>query len=99
MLAIPEGGGVEAFLVQAPRAVAVQRQFLASVDHRLVALVELVLGLAQLADMVVQLAHQQPAHRQGEGHPAEGGGEQRRRQPGQVAERRDAQHRSVDQVG
>ncbi|MNM74417.1 hypothetical protein D3C81_861780 [compost metagenome] len=99
VLAVPEGSGIEAFLVQPPRAVAVERQLLASVDHRLVALVELVLGLAQLPDVVVQPAHQQPAHRQGEAHPAEGGGKQRRRQPGQVAERGDTQHRAVDQVG
>ena len=98
MLAVALGGDVEGFFVQTARAVAVEGQLFAPVNHALIALIELVFRLTQRADVGVEFAHQQPAHAEGERHPAQRGDEQRRRQPGQVTERRDAEHRAVDQV-
>ena len=58
----------------------------------------MVLGLAQQADVLVDLADEEPAHQQGQPQPAGGDAEQRWRQPGQVGEGGDAEDQAVGQL-
>ncbi|MDT4867795.1 hypothetical protein FQZ97_1027250 [compost metagenome] len=98
VIAISAGTGIELVFIQALRPIAVERQLLATVDDRLVVAIQAVLGLTQLAQMVIELAHQQPADAQGETHPQQRHHEQPRRQPGQVGKRRQGQHPAVKQL-